>query len=132
MRRVNTQKSNSHSVKNTGAKGVKKIQKQKEEKIKQGLYITMTGNPKFWILDVKKNGKMEKTELEPKVVVDCIMYVLESAVKELAEKESTKNEEIHPETISDTISCDDYKCILADGKTVCTPKTKCNRSKTRG
>jgi len=40
---------------------------------------------------VNKKGKMDKTEIAPQIVVDCVMYVLELAVKEMVERDAKDN-----------------------------------------
>jgi len=82
-------KQRSRSVKNTGGKDAKK---KKKSKLKEGIFFTIIGDAKYYILDVNKRGKMERTEIEPQVIVDCMMYIIEQGVREMVKKAETEQQ----------------------------------------
>lgn len=97
MARKNMQKSQSRSAKSTGSKDQKKSSKRRP---KAGIYFTIAGEPRFFVLNVDKKGKIDQTELKPEVIVDCVMHVLgqaiESYVKAHQEKEEAAKEVTKP------------------------------------
>lgn len=118
MTRKSSPKSATRSVKSTTKPGAKK-----QKKMKAGLYFTIVGNPKFWLLDVNKAGKLDKTEISHQTVVDCVMYCLEEGVREMVNKAGTK--ETTNEKVDNSAPADDGDCTSCtrdrDGRPLPTP-----------
>ena len=104
MIRRSSPKSATRSAKSTTDKSAKK----KKKKMKAGLFFTITGDPKFWLLDINKKGKMDKTEISPATVVDCVMYCLEQGIRDIAEqadKKETTNAKVDNSTPANDGDC---------------------------